>query len=39
MGAYIIEDLNRNGLVRLKTLQGQVFSKVVNGDRLKIYYP
>ena len=31
MGPYIIEDLNTNGSVRLKTLQGQVFSKVVNG--------
>ena len=38
MGPYIIEDLNINGLVRLKTLQGQVFSKVVNGARLKRYY-
>ena len=35
MGPYIIEDLNSNGLVRLKTLQGQVFPKVVNGVRLK----
>ena len=31
MGPYIIEDLNTNGSVQLKTLQGQVFSKVMNG--------
>ena len=31
MGPYIIEDRNSNGSVRLKTLQGQVFPKVVNG--------
>ena len=31
MGPYIIEDLNTNGSIRLKTLQGQVFTKVVNG--------
>ena len=38
MGPYIIEDLNMNGSVRLKTLQGQVFTKVMNGARLKRYY-
>ena len=38
MGSYIIEDLNSNGLVRLKTLQGQVFPKVMNGARLKQYH-
>lgn len=39
MGPYIIEDLNSNGSVRLKTLRGQVFPKVVNGARLKRYHP
>ena len=39
MGPYIIEDLNSNGSVRLKTVQGQVFLKVVNGARLKRYHP
>ena len=38
MGPYIIEDINMNGSVRLKTLQGQVFTKVVNGAQLKRYY-
>ena len=38
MGSYIIEDLNTNGSIRLKTPQGQVFTKVVNGARLKRYY-
>ena len=38
LGPYIIEDLNLNGSVRLKTLQGHVFPKVVNGIRLKHYY-
>ena len=31
----IVEELNTNGSIRLKTLQGQVFKEVVNGDRLK----
>lgn len=35
MGPYIIEDLNANRLVRLKTLQRQVFLKVLNRARLK----
>ena len=39
VGPYIIEDLNSNGLVRLKTLQGHVFPKVVNGAQLKRYHP
>ena len=39
MGPYIIEYLNSNGSVRLKTLQGQVFPKVMNGDQLKRYHP
>ena len=39
MGPYIIEYLNANGSVRLKTLQGHVFPKVVNGAQLKRYHP
>lgn len=38
MGPYIIEDLNFNGSVRLKTLQGHVFPKVINRAQLKCYY-
>lgn len=38
MGPYIVEEINANGSVRLKTLQGRVFKKVVNGTRLKRYY-
>lgn len=38
LGPYIVEDLNTNGSVQLKTLQGRVLSKVVNGARLKHYH-
>jgi len=38
MGPYIVEEINVNGSVRLKTLQGRVFKKVVNGAQLKRYY-
>lgn len=38
LGPYIIEDINLNGLVQLKTPQGHVFLNVVNGARLKRYY-
>ena len=38
MRPYFIEDLNSNGSDQLKTLQGQVFPKVVNGARLKRYH-
>ena len=37
VGPYTVKDLNNNGLVQLKTLQGKIFKKVVNGARLKIY--
>ena len=30
MGPSIVEDINANGLVRLRTLQGTVFHKLVN---------
>ena len=39
MGPYIIEDLKSNESVQLKTLQGHVFPKVINGARLKGYHP
>lgn len=38
LGPYNVEKLNTNGLGRLKTLQGQVFEKVVNGEIHKCYY-
>ena len=31
-GPYIVEETNANGLVRLKTLKGSVFHKLVNGS-------
>ena len=31
MGPYIVEEINANDSKRLKTLQGRVFAKVVNG--------
>ena len=31
MGPYIVEEINASGLVRLRTLQGKVFQKLVNG--------
>ena len=37
LGPYIAEELNNNGTVQLKTLQGQVFTKSVNITRLKEY--
>ena len=37
MGPYIVKEIHPNGLVRLKTLQGLVFRKLVNGARLKRY--
>ena len=37
MGPYIVEEINANGSVRLKTLQGSVFQKLVNGVQLKHY--
>ena len=38
LGHYIVEELIANGLVILRTLQGQVFKEVVNGARLKRYH-
>ena len=37
MGPYIVEEIHPNGLVQLKTIQGLVFHKLVNGARLKRY--
>ena len=37
MGPYIVEEIHANGLVRLRTLQGIIFQKLVNGARLKQY--
>ena len=31
MGPYIVEEIHPNGSVRLRTLQGMVFEKLVNG--------
>ena len=38
LGPYLVEEINANGSVRLTTLQGRPFNKVVNGARLKRYY-
>ena len=38
LGPYLVESINTNGSVRLTTLQGRPFKKVVNGARLKRYY-
>lgn len=38
MGPYIVEEVNMNGSVRLKTLQGLLFNKFMNGTQLKRYY-
>ena len=35
MGPYMVEEIHPNGSVRLKTLQGLVFRKLVNGAQLK----
>ena len=35
---YIVEELNANGSIRIKALQGQVFKEVLNGARLKRYH-
>ena len=37
MGPYVVEEIHTNGSVRLRTLQGIVFQKLVNGARLKHY--
>ena len=37
MGPYIVKEIHTNGSVRLRTLQGIVFRKLVNGARLKHY--
>ena len=37
MGPYLVERIHANGSVRLKTLQGIVFRKLINGARLKRY--
>lgn len=36
---YIIKDININGTTRLNILQGRVFTKLINGSRLKQYHP
>ena len=37
LGPYIIEELNANGSISLKTLKGQVFKEVLSGSGLKKY--
>ena len=37
MGPYVVEGVHANRSVRLRTLQGIVFQKLVNGARLKQY--
>ena len=37
VGPYIVEEINANRSVRLRTLQGTVFGKLVNGAQLKRY--
>lgn len=39
LGPYIIEKFNTNGTIRLKNIQGWVFTKVVNGPWPKWYHP
>ena len=38
LGPYLVEAIHTKGSVRLTTLQGRPFKKVVNGARLKRYY-
>lgn len=38
LGPYLVTEIHTNGSVRLTTLQGRPFKKVVNGARLKRYY-
>ena len=35
MGPYVVEEIHANGSIQLRTLQGVVFRKLVNGTRLK----
>ena len=37
MGPYVVEEIHANGSVQLRTLQGIVFRKLVNGARIKWY--
>ena len=37
MGPYVVEEIHTNGSVRLRTLQGIVFQKIVKGAQLKCY--
>ena len=37
MGPYAVDEIHINGSVQLRTLQGIVFQKLVNGARLKRY--
>ena len=37
MGPYVVKEIHTNESVQLKTLQGIVFQKLVNGARLKRY--
>ena len=37
MGPYVVKEIHTNGSVRLRTLQGMLFQKLVNGARLKRY--
>ena len=38
LGSYVVEAIHTNGSVRLTTLQGRPFKKVMNGARLKRCY-
>ena len=37
MGPYMVKEIHPNGSVRLRTMQGLVFQKLVNRARLKHY--
>ena len=37
MGPYVVEEIHANRSVQLRTLQGIVFQRLVNGARLKRY--
>ena len=37
-GPFVIQQLFDNGLVKLRTLQGEVIKGLINGARLKRFY-
>jgi hypothetical protein len=37
-GPYVVHHINENGAVMLKTLEGELFPRYINGSRLKRFY-